>query len=92
MSAFDHSFVNPRPRGPYGTNEGDIWSGEDSEVGKMLMAEGLVMIHEMMNRDGVVQERIYNVELSNPDMEMQMLIKKAREGTILWVNAQAANN
>jgi len=91
--SFDHSFVNARLRGPYGTNVGDIWSGEDSEVGKMLMErEGLVMIHEIMEKDGKVQERIYNVELSNPDMEMQGLIRQAREGTAKWIAAQAERN
>lgn len=82
-----------RRRGPYGTNKGDIWSSEDSEVGKMLMdREGLVMIHEVMEKDGKVEERIYNVHKDNPDPEMQDLIRSARDGTELWVAAQAANN
>jgi hypothetical protein len=80
-------------RGPYGTNLGDIWSGEDSEVGKMLMErEGLVMIHEVLEKDGKIEERIYNVDQDNPDPEMQDLIKSAREGTKLWVAAQAMMN
>jgi hypothetical protein len=85
--------VPGRRRGLYGTNLGDIWSGEASDVGKMLMdREGLVMIHEVMEKDGKVQECIYNVHKDNPDPEMQALIKSAREGTELWVAAQAAMN
>jgi hypothetical protein len=82
-------------RGPYGTNEGDIWSGEHSEVGKMLMErDGLVLIHEVFyDKDtNKVEERLYNVDLSNPDMQMQDLIKRAREGTSKWVEAQANQN
>ena len=80
-------------RGPYGTNKGDIWSGEDSPVGKMLMErEGLVMIHEMLEKDGKVEERIYNVDKDNPDPEMQGLIKSAREGTELYMAEQASRN
>lgn len=80
-------------RGPYGTNKGDIWSTEDSEIGKMLMdREGLVMIHEVMEVEGKTEERIYNVHKDNPDPEMQQLIQSARNGSALWVAAQAANN
>jgi hypothetical protein len=85
--------IGDRNRGPYGTNLGDIWSGEHSEVGKMLMdREGLVMIHEVLDKDGVIEERIYNVHKDNPDPEMQDLIKSAREGVKLWVAAQAMQN
>jgi hypothetical protein len=78
--------------GPYGTNEGDIWSGEDSEVGKMCMErDGLVLIHEMMVKDGKLQDCMYTVAKDNPRMEMQDLIRRAREGTKLWVAAQAAS-
>jgi hypothetical protein len=85
--------MGDRNRGPYGTNLGDIWSGEDSEVGKMLMErEGLVMIHEVLEHEGKIEERIYNVDQDNPDPEMQDLIKNAREGTKLWVAAQAMMN
>lgn len=79
--------------GPYGTNEGDIWSAEDSEVGERLKKEkGLILIHEVMERDGEVQECIYSVAQDNPNMEMQMLIKRAREGTIKWAQAHAKLN
>jgi hypothetical protein len=91
MSAFDHMSLGRR--GPYGTNIGDIWSGEHSEVGKMLMErENLVMIHEIMVKDGKAGEHIYSVKADNPDMEMQSLIRQAREGTKKWVEAQAHNN
>jgi hypothetical protein len=86
---FDHSFVNDRPRGPYGANVGDIWSAEESEVGKRIKAEkGGIMIHEVFE-DG---EKIYWVEANNPDMEMQDLIRRAREGTRKWVEAVARGN
>lgn len=80
-------------RGPYGTNLGDIWSGEDSEVGKMLLErDDLVLIHEVLDVDGKIEERIYNVAQDNPDPEMQDLINRARQGTKLWVAAQAMQN
>jgi hypothetical protein len=79
-------------RGPYGTNEGDIWSGEDSPVGERLKADGLILIHEVLNKDGEVQEVIYNVEASNPDPEIQDLIKRAREGLERYFEAKAQEN
>lgn len=87
------SFPHGGRRGPYGTNKGDIWSAEHSEVGKMLLEhDGLVMIHEVMEVEGKAEERIYNVEKDNPDPEMQDLIKQAREGTKLWFAAQSMMN
>lgn len=79
--------------GPYGTNLGDIWSGEDSEVGKMLMErDGLVLVHEVLNKDGQIQECMYSVDKDNPDPEMQALLARARRGTERWVAAQASQN
>jgi hypothetical protein len=79
--------------GIYGTNEGDIWSGEDSPVGKMLLErDGLVMIHEMMVRDGELQELIYNVAENTSDPDLQDLIKRAREGVEKYQDAQATLN
>ena len=95
MSIFDYNpgLGKGGPLGPYGTNLGDIWSGEDSEVGKMCMErEGLVLIHEVMDKDGEVQECIYTVKHDNPDPEMQGLIKRARQGTALYIAAQAKQN
>lgn len=81
------------PRGPYGTNEGDIWSAEESPVGQMCMErDGCILIHEVLRKDGVVQECIYTVKADNPDMEMQDLIRRARDGTRRWVARIAAGN
>jgi hypothetical protein len=78
-------------QGPYGTNIGDIWSAEDSPIGKMCMErDNCVMIHEVFaNDDGTPEERIYLVKVDNPDMQMQGLIAHAREGSKLWIEAQA---
>jgi len=82
-----------KPRGPYGTNEGDVWSAEHSDIGQRIKDEhGGVLIHEMLRKDGVVQECIYWVEEKNPAMEMQDLIKRAREGLNKFIEAQARNN
>jgi hypothetical protein len=81
--------------GPYGTNEGDIWSVEDSTIGERIKTEhGGVLIHEMLRMpdDGRIEERIYWVEESNPDIQIQDIIKRAREGTKLWVEEQARRN
>jgi hypothetical protein len=82
-------------RGPYGTNLGDIWAAEDSSVGKKLKAEhNLLMIWEVMQKetDTTPQEYTYCVDLANPDPEMQDLIRRAREGTKLWLAEQAKRN
>lgn len=74
---------------PFGQNVGDVWSAEDSDVGQRLKREdGLLLIHEVFE-DG---EKIYCVAESNPDLEIQELIRKAREGTTLWVEEQARRN
>lgn len=74
---------------PYGTNVGDIWSAEHSDVGRMLLERnGLVLIHEIFD-DG---ERLYSVDPNNPDMQIQNLLRRAREGTKLWLEAQARRN
>jgi hypothetical protein len=80
--------------GPYGTNVGDIWSAEESDIGRRLKREnGLVLIHEVFEKDdGTPEERIYNVEESNPDMQMQDLIRRAREGAKRWIEEQARRN
>lgn len=80
--------------GPYGTNVGDIWSGEDSDIGQRLKAEkGLIFIHEVFEGDdGRPEHRMYNIEESNPDMQMQDLIRRAREGLVKYVEAQAQRN
>jgi hypothetical protein len=67
--------------GPYGTNEGDIWTMEGSSVGDKLKSEhNLIGIWEVMLKDGVLGPCCYTVALDNPDMQMQDLIRRAREG------------
>lgn len=86
---FDHSFVNPRLRGPYGTNVGDTWFmgdgiqqelANDPERGPHWRA--IVYVQE---RNGKVQESYFVTE--NPE-----IIEEARQGTIKWAEAQARNN
>lgn len=82
-------------RGPYGTNLGDIWSAEDSEIGRLLKErDNLVLIHEVLDKgDGNgPQEVLYNVEENNPDPEMQDLIRRAREGRERWIAQRASEN
>jgi len=74
-----------KKRGPYGTNEGDMWLSPGSEIQNRLDAEGLVLINEMMVKDGELQECVYTT--SNPEM-----IAEAREGHKRYVAAQASKN
>lgn len=78
-----------RAHGPYGTNEGDIWSGENSPVGQMIkVRHGGVLIHEVI--EGT--ERIYHVAADSADPAIQDLITRARAGVEKWVAAQATQN
>lgn len=76
-----------RTRGEYGTNEGDKWLAPDSPVQRRFDqdGEGLIMIHEMLVKDGALQEVIYVTK--NEEM-----IAEAREGHEQWVAAQAQKN
>ena len=61
---------------PYGENEGDIWTGEGSEVQARMDREnpGTILLHEMIRRqDGTVEEAIFATQ--NP-----ALIAKGRMG------------
>jgi hypothetical protein len=79
--------------GPYGTNEGDIWTGEHSDVGEMLMEQdGLLLIHEVLFKDGSVGECLYCVDPKSPDMGIQDLVKRARAGLSLYMEAKAREN
>lgn len=64
---------------PYGLNEGDMWLGVDSDVGKLLLErDGLTLVHEMLFKDGELQDCMYvtdNIELIN----------QAREGHQRWL-------
>lgn len=84
----DHIQRWPAARpGPYGTNEGDLWACDSSDVGKRLADEtsGGVLITQMMMEDGKLQECIYWTK----DV---MLIAAARDGLVKYVEAQARRN
>jgi hypothetical protein len=90
MSGDGWAAYGGKPRGPYGTNEGDIWLGVDSPVGQMLKErQGTTLIHEMLRKDGKVQEVIYHTD-------NQELIDMATKGHEKYVRAvieaQARNN
>ena len=72
-------------RGPYGMNEGDKWLAPDSPIQHELDAEGLVLIHEMMVKDGKLQECLYTT--SDPE-----LIAEAQKGHERYVAEIAAQN
>jgi hypothetical protein len=76
-----------RPRGPYGTNEGDIWLMADYFNERIQKEKGPQwrMVIEMMYRDGKLQEVFYTTE--NPE-----LVAAADRGHELYIAAQAANN
>ena len=73
--------------GPYGTNLGDIWTGEGSPVQEMLDRKkpGFVIVHEMMIKDGELQECMYVTDDKD-------LIEKANAGTNRYLAAQAEKN
>jgi hypothetical protein len=78
-----------RTRGPYGTNEGDIW-GSFENGGPMQdrlnrSQPGLLLVHEMMDRDGTVEEGVYTTRVAE-------LVEAAERGFERWVAAQAAKN
>lgn len=66
--------------GPYGTNEGDIWGAEGSDIQERL-PEGQVLIHEII--DG--EEKVYVT--SDPE-----LIERARDGTLKYLAQRAEEN
>lgn len=74
-------------RGPYGTNEGDMWLAPGSGVQEKLDAEGegLVLIHEMMVKDGELQECLYVTKLPE-------LIEQASEGHVKYMERLASEN
>jgi hypothetical protein len=78
--------TGPWMTGPYGTNLGDIWLGVDSPVGQMLKdREGLTLIHEVLNKDGEIQECLYVTD----DAE---LIRRAEEGTVRYWQQKGSEN
>jgi hypothetical protein len=72
-------------RGPYGTNEGDMWLAPGSPIQERADEDGLTLIHEMMEKDGEVQEVIYLTALPE-------LIEKATAGHELYMAARAQAN
>lgn len=74
-------------RGPFGTNEGDKWLGEGSPAQEHLDThnQGLTLIHEMMVRDGELQEVVYVTQ-------NRELIEEATLGTELYWAQKASEN
>lgn len=73
--------------GPYGTNVGDSWLAEGSEVQERLDRErpGMKLVHEVLMRDGTPQECVYVT--ANEE-----LIAQAREGTAKYWEQKAREN
>ena len=73
------------PRGPYGTNENDCWLAPGSDVQKLMdeRGRGEVLVHEMLVKDGELQECLYVT--AEPEM-----IERATRGHEQWVAEQAA--
>lgn len=82
----------PKPRGPYGTNEGDKWLSPGSPVQDRFDArgEGEILVHEMMDKDGKVQECLYVLIRSNEDT--RELLEEAERGHELYMAERASRN
>jgi len=86
--------ANDPRRGPYGTNEGDIWLGEGSLVQEMMSRKhfqevlagkrepGLVLIHEVLVPEGASEPEECLYVTSNLE-----LIQMAVEGHRKWLEA-----
>jgi hypothetical protein len=76
-----------RVRGPYGTNEGDKWLAPGSMVQNRLdkEGEGLILIHEMLVKEGELQECLYVTK--DPEM-----IAEAEAGHERWMAQKASEN
>lgn len=74
-------------QGPFGTNEGDTWWMPDSPLQRHAdeQGDGLVIIHTMVKRDGVVQEAVASTY--NPE-----LIAEAKAGYERLIAEQARSN
>lgn len=79
--------LGAQSRGPYGTNEGDIWLMGDyyQERVKREEGPGWRMIIEMQRRDGVVQEVFYTTD--DPE-----LVERADRGHERYVERIAQEN
>lgn len=76
-----------KKRGPYGTNEGDMWLSPGSMIQDSLdeKGEGLILINEMMVKDGVLQECFYVTALPE-------LIEEATKGHERYMAERASKN
>ena len=78
-----------RSRGPFGTNEGDIWGSFENggPVQDRLNQDepGLLLVHEMLIRDGALEEGMYTTRVPE-------LVEAAERGHPRWLAAQAAQN
>lgn len=87
MSSYGHGARMFR-RGPYGTNEGDMWlAGEVDALVRADKGPGWRVVVEMMRNaeTGALEERIYTTE--NPEM-----VAAADAGNELYIAEQAARN
>jgi len=87
MTDWNRSIVNPHGRGPYGTNEGDIWLMADDFQQRIKEEKGPEwrMVVEMLMRDGRVQECYYTTD--NPEM-----VAAAEAGHVKYVAQWASRN
>ena len=87
MSGDGGAAYGGKPRGPYGTNCGDIWLMSEYFQKRLQAEKGPQwrMVVEMMFRDGKLQECYYTTE--NPEM-----VAEADRGHERYLAAQAANN
>lgn len=79
-------------RGPYGTNEGDIWLATGSPIQDRLDQEhddGRLLVHEMMVKDGVLGEAMYVLV---PNDDTRELMEQAKEGHERYVAQRASQN
>jgi hypothetical protein len=78
-----------RPRGPYGTNDGDVWLMADYFQERIKREKGpqwRMCIAMLRNPDtGVLEERLYSTE--NPEM-----VAEADRGHELYIARLASNN
>ena len=72
---------------PYGSNVGDVWLGEGSEIQALLDqdGEGLQLVHEVVERDGRQEEVVYVTK--DPE-----LISLARAGTVFYWEQKRREN
>jgi hypothetical protein len=87
MSSFDHMSINDRQRGPYGTNDGDIWFAADWLQQMVQDDKGPQwrVIMQVLEKNGKREPCLYVTDNAE-------IITEAEAGTVKWLAAQAANN